>query len=86
MRTADTKTHTTGTLALSILAGWTAPQTGLTADDRWSMVAAALRAAGCTDPRPAPMSRHHAIEAEAAELVDVMERDSAARVTFARRI
>jgi hypothetical protein len=29
----------------------------MTAQDRWEIVAAALRAAGVTDPRPAPASR-----------------------------
>jgi len=80
----NNETYTTGQQALSILAGWTAPeQTGLTADDRWDMVAAALRSAGCANPRRMPC--HRSLAAQAAELADEMERDAAARATFTRR-
>lgn len=53
MRTQDTQTHSTGTVALSMLARWT--------------------------------PRHHSLEAEAAELSDLAERDAAARTAFARK-
>jgi hypothetical protein len=51
--TPDRQIHTTGSEALSILAGWSAAPVGLSTDDRWQ-IAAALRVAKCTDPHPAP--------------------------------
>ena len=54
MRTIENGTaYTPGAQALSILAGWTAPEPApLSAADRWQIVAVALRSIGCTDPAP----------------------------------
>jgi hypothetical protein len=84
MRTVkNNDSYTSGSIALAIMAGWSDPEpSGLTADDRWQIVSTALRSVGVADPRPAP--QHHALEALAAEVADVQERDFAARVTFHR--
>jgi hypothetical protein len=85
MRTLkNEQAYSAGAHALSILAGWTAPEhTGFSADDCWQITAAALRSVGVTNPRRAPS--HHSIETQAAELAGVLERDAAARNSFARR-
>ena len=52
----NTEAYTSSQVALSIMAGWIpAPKPpGLSAQDRWEIVAAALRAAGCENARPMP--------------------------------
>jgi hypothetical protein len=39
------------------------PLSGLSADDRWRIVAAALRAAGIAEPRPVPRPRRPGVPA-----------------------